>query len=185
VGLRISASPERTPEALAERQVHNYNSVWEVLLTCLSNSFMEDGMENDDIFRMVEDEFLDTAKDFTQHLHAAEYQRMKKAAKSQNADTISSISRPVTTRMPEETRRKVESVARAKKQASVLNRLLGNRRGGSDTDDDSDGPPGPWVGTALHGLMVRFFLGGYFRPTMRYNTDSAPCRTALARKQHL
>jgi hypothetical protein len=38
---------------------------------------MEVGLDKDDRYRMVEDEFLEAAKMFTQHLHAAEYQRMK------------------------------------------------------------------------------------------------------------
>lgn len=35
---------------------------------------------HDDRFRMVEDEFLATAQQFTRHLHQAEYQRLKAAA---------------------------------------------------------------------------------------------------------
>ena len=102
---------------------------------------------------MVEDEFLDMAKQFTQHLHAAEYQRLKKAARSQNAAVINSISRPITIRMPDETRRKVESVARAKKQAAAVQSLLRKQGHGSGSDEDSDGNGGAWLGTALHGLM--------------------------------
>ncbi len=36
---------------------------------------MIDGLEDDDKYRMVEDEFVATAGTFTAHLHAAEYQR--------------------------------------------------------------------------------------------------------------
>jgi hypothetical protein len=114
---------------------------------------MEEGLDKDDGFRMVEDEFLDVAKQFTQQLHAAEYQRMKNAAKSQNAAVINSISRPVTLRMPDETRRKVESVARAKKQAAAVQDLLWKQGQGSGSDEDSDSNGGAWLGTALHGLM--------------------------------
>jgi len=114
---------------------------------------MEEGLDRDDRFRMVEDEFLDVAKQFTQHLHAAEYQRMKNAAKSQNAAVINSISRPITVRMPDETRRKVESVARAKKQAAAVQGLLWKQGQGSGSDENSDGNGSAWLGTALHGLM--------------------------------
>lgn len=114
---------------------------------------MIDGFNNDDCYRMVEDEFLDVAKEFTQHLHAAEYQRMKKAARAQNAATISSISRPVSTKMPDQTKRKVESIARAKKQAESITKLRGNQP--RELGDDSDEAPGPWIGTALHGLMEK------------------------------
>lgn len=114
---------------------------------------MDEGLDKDDGFRMVEDEFLDMAKQFTQHLHAAEYQRLKKAARSQNVVIINSISRPVTIKMPDETRRKVESVARAKKQAATVQGLIRKQGPGSGSDEDSDDNGGAWLGTALHGLM--------------------------------
>ncbi|OBT88345.1 hypothetical protein VE02_03418 [Pseudogymnoascus sp. 03VT05] len=115
-------------------------------------SFMIDGFNNDDRYRMVEDEFLDVAKEFTQHLHAAEYQRMKNSAKAQNTATINAISRPVTTNMGGETRRKVESIARAKKQADAINDIHGDQ---PKEEGDSDESQGPWLGTALHGLMEK------------------------------
>jgi hypothetical protein len=114
---------------------------------------MVDGFDNDDHYHMVEDEFLDIAKEFTQHLHAAEYQRLKNAARAQNETTISSISRPVSTMMPDHTRRKVESIARAKRQASAIQSLQRDRS--RDSGDDSDEAQGPWLGTALQGLMEK------------------------------
>lgn len=57
--------------------------------------YMQEGFEADDIFMMVEDEFLSTAKTFTQHLHHAEYVRFKKLAKSRGADVLNAIQRPV------------------------------------------------------------------------------------------
>ncbi|KFY98210.1 hypothetical protein V498_01598 [Pseudogymnoascus sp. VKM F-4517 (FW-2822)] len=116
-------------------------------------SFMIDGFDNDDRYRMVEDEFLDVAKEFTQHLHAAEYQRMKISARAQNAATINAISRPVTTKMGGETRRKVESIARAKKQADTIKDIQGDQP--RELEGDSDESQGPWLGTALHGLMEK------------------------------
>jgi hypothetical protein len=115
---------------------------------------MIEGTDYDDSFRMVEDELLDAAKQFTQHLHAAEYQRLKKAARSHNAEAISSISRPVSIRMPDETRRKVEGVSRSRRQASGLKSLLENEGSIAVSDNDSDEGQGAWVGTALHGLMI-------------------------------
>lgn len=114
---------------------------------------MVDGFENDDRYRMVEDEFLDVAKEFTQHLHAAEYQRLKMAARAKNESTISSISRPVSIMMPDQTRRKVESIARSKKQATAIQSLQQDRS--RDSGDDSDEAQGPWLGTALQGLMEK------------------------------
>jgi hypothetical protein len=43
---------------------------------------MKDGLAGDDIWVMVEDEFLATAKAFTAHLHHAEYQRLKGLARA-------------------------------------------------------------------------------------------------------
>ncbi|CZR63416.1 uncharacterized protein PAC_13313 [Phialocephala subalpina] len=119
-----------------------------------SESFMIDGMDDDDRYRMVEDEFLTVAQRFTVHLHAAEYKRLQKEAKSRNAETISSISRPVTGRMPDQTKRKVEAAERSKTQKPVLEGLIGKKVGKAGFSDDSDdGDDLPFVGTTLHGLM--------------------------------
>ena len=109
-------------------------------------------MERDDKYRMVEDEFLTIAQKWTVHLHAAEYKRQEKMVKARNAETISSISRPVTDRMPDHTKRKVESVARSKTQRNAVEKLVERKVAADDTDDsDEDGLP--YVGTTLHGLM--------------------------------
>lgn len=42
--------------------------------------YMNSGLERDDGWRMVEDEFLETAQSFTRHLHHAEYKRVVKEA---------------------------------------------------------------------------------------------------------
>ncbi|KAH6895602.1 hypothetical protein B0T10DRAFT_222016 [Thelonectria olida] len=60
-----------------------------------AEQFMIPGPLNDDRYRMVEDEFLNIAHQFTVHLHRAEYNRLKNLAKAQNADTIKEIERPV------------------------------------------------------------------------------------------
>jgi hypothetical protein len=113
---------------------------------------MVEGMEHDDKYRMVEDEFLTIAQKWTVHLHAAEYKRQEKMVKARNAETISSISRPVTDRMPDQTRRRVESIARSKTQRSAIEGLLGKKAAADDIgDSDEDGLP--YVGTTLHGLM--------------------------------
>jgi hypothetical protein len=113
---------------------------------------MDEGVDCDDKYRMVEDEFLTIAKRFTVHLHAAEYKRQQKMVKSRNADTINSISRPVTGKMPDHTKRKVETAARVKTQKVALESMLGKKaEDGSDDSDDGDGLP--YFGTTLHGLM--------------------------------
>lgn len=114
---------------------------------------MNEGLDQDDKYRMVEDEFFSIARQFTIHLHAAEYKRQQKLVKVRNAEAISSISRPVTGIMPDHTKRKVESVARSKAQRTVLQSLLGKKRAEEHSSDDSDGDGLPYVGTTLHGLM--------------------------------
>jgi len=115
------------------------------------HSFMKEGQDNDDKYRMVEDEFLDVAQKFTVHLHAAEYKRQQKAVKSQNADTINSISRPVTGKMPDQTKRKLDASALAKRQRSIIEALNGKKEHGAESDSDIEELP--YVGTTLHGLM--------------------------------
>lgn len=117
-----------------------------------AEEFMIEGFRNDDRFRLVEDEFMDVAKDFTQHLHAAEYLRLKNAAKSRNVDAIQNIARPLSIPMPDQTRRKVEGVARAKKQAKAINDLK-RKKALDDSDSEAEDVADPWLGTALHGLM--------------------------------
>ncbi|TVY17554.1 hypothetical protein LARI1_G004324 [Lachnellula arida] len=116
--------------------------------------FMDEGIEQDDKFRMVEDEFLTAAQPFTVHLHTAEYKRQQKRVKAQKADEINSISRPVTGRMPDQTKRKVESVNRSKTQRNAIENILNQKPGDpKDSDDSDDAVDLPYVGTTLHGLM--------------------------------
>jgi len=112
---------------------------------------MIDGLEHDDRYRMVEDEFVQVAATFTAHLHAAEYQRLRRIAKSHNAETIRSISRPVTGAMTNRVRERTSKLHRISKQRAGLKRVLGA------TNDDADASDPemelPWAGTSLHGLM--------------------------------
>jgi hypothetical protein len=114
---------------------------------------MNGGIDQDDKYRMVEDEFLSIAQQFTVHLHAAEYKRQQNIVKVRNAEAINFISRPVTGKMPVHTKRRVEGVAKAQAQRTILQTLLGKREGEVESSDDSDGDGLPYVGTTLHGLM--------------------------------
>ncbi|KAI8679748.1 hypothetical protein NCS57_00253400 [Fusarium keratoplasticum] len=95
--------------------------------------------ERDDRYRMVEDEFLNMAHQFTTHLHRAEYNRLKSLAKSQNADTIREIERPIIGAPTLLARRRQESVRRAVKQRGFM-------RNGDEEET-------PFVGRSLKGLM--------------------------------
>jgi hypothetical protein len=115
---------------------------------------MIEGFDHDDRYRMVEDEFLAMANDFTKHLHAAEYQRLKALASTRNADMIRTISRPVTGRMTDLVKRRRNALDLAASQRKGLRNALGKRKGRQD-DSDSDDDDGdlPWAGTSLQGLM--------------------------------
>jgi hypothetical protein len=115
---------------------------------------MQEGMDKDDQYRMVEDEFLATAQRFTAHLHTAEYKRQEKMARTRNAETISSISRPVTHKMPDHTKRKVGGISRSKMQQDTIQSLLANKTGPEDEQEDSsDGEGLAYFNTTLRGLM--------------------------------
>ncbi len=121
---------------------------------------MREGLDQDDIYIMVEDEFQAVARMFTQHLHHAEYLRLKNLVKSQNASTIQSISRPVDPRttMRPETRKKIvaETLQKGMKKAVHQLKLGADSDGNYDpeSDLDVDKEDDPWVGTSLQSLMT-------------------------------
>ncbi|KAK4161555.1 hypothetical protein QBC43DRAFT_217393 [Cladorrhinum sp. PSN259] len=115
--------------------------------------FMIDGVDHDDRYRMVEDEFLCVASQFTKHLHAAEYQRLKGLAKSENAETIRAISRPVTGEMTDLVRRRHAALDTASKQHKGI-AMLAKRRASRSKDSDTDEEDLPrQPATYLQGLM--------------------------------
>lgn len=114
---------------------------------------MIEGVDNDDKYRMVEDELLATAKMFTAHLHNAEYQRLKKLAKSQNAETIKNISRPMTGNMTDLVRRRQTTLSRTARQRAGIKRARARVNDGDGDSDDDEGDAA-FAGTALQGLMA-------------------------------
>ena len=124
---------------------------------------MREGLDRDDIYIMVEDEFHAVAKTFTQHLHHAEYVRLKSMAKNRSLASMPPISRPTDSRtlMREDTKRRKEKEAKAAKQKAGLDQIkahAASRRPKADTEDESEGDTAahddPWVGTTLQGLMT-------------------------------
>ena len=112
---------------------------------------MDEGVDHDDKYRMVEDEFLTAAQKWTVHLHAAEYKKQERKVKARNAATIDSISRPVMGKIPDHTRRKVEGIAKSKAQKDAIEFLLAKKADVEDMDSDGDGLP--YMNTSLHCLM--------------------------------
>lgn len=121
---------------------------------------MEEGLDRDDAYIMVEDEFQAVAINFTQHLHHAEYVRLKNLAKTQNASTINTISRPVDsiTTMREETKKKKEAQVQSMKHKNALQQIKAQtgrpKSDDEDSDPDDNKADDPWVGTSLQGLMT-------------------------------
>ncbi|KAM7207172.1 hypothetical protein V8F20_002438 [Naviculisporaceae sp. PSN 640] len=116
----------------------------------IPEEFMREGVDKDDRYRMVEDEFLAVAHDFTRHIHAAEYQRLKGLAKSQNEETIQNISRPVTGEMTDLVKRRHIALETAARQR----RALGRKRA-VDSDSEEEGGRGRRRegASSLQGLM--------------------------------
>ncbi|ETS75946.1 hypothetical protein PFICI_12890 [Pestalotiopsis fici W106-1] len=110
----------------------------------IKENFMTDGLDKDDKYRMVEDEFLSTAGQFTAHLHKAEYQRLQDETKSSNATKIRNISRPVVGHATELVRTKHDRINRLQRQKSAT-----RKKSESDDDDDND----DFRNTTLFGLM--------------------------------
>jgi len=94
---------------------------------------MREGYNEDDIYIMVEDEFLSTAKMFTQHLHHAEYVRFKRLAKSRGAGVLDAIQRPVDGKTAQSAalKMKIEGRETAK---SIKDAMKGEANGSSDED---------------------------------------------------
>ncbi|KAL6719157.1 hypothetical protein ACLMJK_003394 [Lecanora helva] len=123
-----------------------------------SASPMRPGLHADDIYIMVEDEFLSSARLFTAHLHHAEYVRLKNEAKARNASSV--IARPVDgrTEMRRETVMKKKGEERAER---VRRGVEGIVKGMPDVDDSGSGEEGegrdglPWQGTQLQRFMVK------------------------------
>ncbi|KAI4242159.1 MAG: hypothetical protein L6R40_004202 [Gallowayella cf. fulva] len=136
--------------------------------------YMHEGLSHDDIYIMVEDEFLSTAQLFTSHLHHAEYVRLKNAARARTNNnnnnnnlqpaTSSVLAHPTDsiTAMRAETKKKKEAEARAGKNNTALQRMKEDARGGitvtSDAEDglnsEDEADEAPWAGTSLQGLMA-------------------------------
>ncbi|KAG7004968.1 hypothetical protein G7Y79_00022g051890 [Physcia stellaris] len=137
------------------------------ILTPPSTTPMRPGLSADDIYIMVEDEFLSTARLYTQHLHHAEYVRLKRlAATRKTSPSASSINRPVDsiTKMREETKRRKEAEKHARKVKDGMEKLVGEaERKLADTQTQAGGSEGefeeeermdaPGIGTVLGDLM--------------------------------
>ncbi|KAI9683609.1 MAG: hypothetical protein M1829_004913 [Trizodia sp. TS-e1964] len=114
-------------------------------------------LPGDDGYMMVEDEFQSIARSLTQHLHHAEYLRLKSVAKAQNLAAINALARPVDGKPNMSVEMKKRKLADAKsvlRSAAVqgLQKEISAENGREfelvEVDDDL------WLGTSLHQLMA-------------------------------
>lgn len=140
------------------------------------------GLDADDAFRMVEDEFHSVARAFTAHLHAAEYQRLKAAAMERATGAqghgVLAIHRPVVGAMTDAVRRKHDRADKTAEQQRALRDAglvgggggggvsagKGKGRAGDAAADDAETDETPWAGTPLFGLMERDGRAASSRP---------------------
>ncbi|EGD86009.1 uncharacterized protein TERG_02275 [Trichophyton rubrum CBS 118892] len=136
-----------------------------------SEELMINGLDADDQYIMVEDEFLSTARSFTAHLHRAEYTRKRKKAKTENASKVMRM----TQRRPTDPKMSMNNATKKsiQRESSNMQRLEALEKMKEDagrpqvddsdmeeTDDedigmsDEDRDDDPWVGTSLQALMV-------------------------------
>lgn len=113
------------------------------------HSFMIPGLQHDDQWRMVEDEFVATAHRFTAHLHAAEYHRLREMAKKRRKDAPGCTLYPVTDLATDEVKRSHTARSLAISQDSALKRAFSRVKAAEEDDLDET----PWAGTHLHDLM--------------------------------
>lgn len=105
---------------------------------------MVEGFDNDDRWRMVEDEFYSVASRFTAHLHTAQYRRLKDEAKKRNP-TIQALARPVI-RAPtlDVVRRQAASALAASQRRAIAAAKLHLKA------SDSDSAPASAAAAATH-----------------------------------
>lgn len=125
---------------------------------------MREGLDGDDIYIMVEDEFLAIAQSFTRHLHYAEYVRRTKQAQIDNATKINDLARPTDkkTAMRAETKKKKDAESMSERHKLALEKMKGSpseRRPPVDSEEEDtrveeDEEDDPWLGTSLQGLMT-------------------------------
>ncbi|KAF1817092.1 hypothetical protein P152DRAFT_453700 [Eremomyces bilateralis CBS 781.70] len=87
--------------------------------------FMIEGLDGDDAWIMVEDEFLSTAQLFTRHLHHAEYKRLKTRVSSQSSSVIQSITRHIVpgSTLGGESRKRNDAFAPKDRQQEAFGRM--------------------------------------------------------------
>ena len=147
---------------------------------------MRPGLHADDVFIIVEDEFLEVARSFTAPLHHAEYQRLKSSAASWVPGLP--VVRPTveTERMSGEAKKGKERENAARRRDGALARLRRGKGGDGDVEaldgeaeiDARLDTEEPWHGTHLAPLMS--MAARTQKPTPLVGLQGVPSRTRAA-----
>lgn len=118
---------------------------------------MKEGLAADDIWIMVEDELLDTAKLFTRYLHKAEYQKLKAQVKMASADRLNPLPSAATEKgkASQHLLRRFEAEAKEKAQEDATSKLPSSYKGKERAADDSDDETAPWMFEPHLGKLMR------------------------------
>lgn len=121
---------------------------------------MQEGLDADDIYMMVEDEFHAIAQSYTAHLHHAEYKRLMREAKERNnqkRSTVPEIPRGASF----ETKLRLKKAGLSERQSTGLKEMITPGLLIDSDEEENDKTLGeeektvaePWAGTSLAGLM--------------------------------
>ncbi|EMC91695.1 hypothetical protein BAUCODRAFT_152089 [Baudoinia panamericana UAMH 10762] len=145
--------------------------------------YMREGYDADDVWMMVEDEFYSTAQSFTQHIHFAEYVRLKKLAKARGQGSIAEIARPTDGRTPQSSILQLQAEANANSKLAKKGMKTLVEDGANDEADEDDYMDDP----QLAGLMMGSRRGASHDLTMvaksRANTRAAAGFSKSPQKQ--
>lgn len=98
---------------------------------------------------MVEDEFYSTSQSYTQHLHHAEYKRLKEIAKNRENEIKTRPTDNGRSTMTVDGKMALKVAAQEKNVKNALKNIGAHPNKGDEDMDEDD----PWVGTQLAGLM--------------------------------
>lgn len=133
--------------------------------------FMRPGLDEDDIYMLVEDEFQTIAQSYTGHLHRAEYKRLmrlarEKKAEQERAGTDLLGGRRIPDNVSGETKQRLRRELLKERQSSELKSMwgVGVLNGSDEGESDEEAREAVlareekkvgdmWAGTALSGLM--------------------------------
>lgn len=116
------------------------------------------GLDGDDVYMMVEDEFYATAQTFTVHLHRAEYKRLMREAREKKRRGLAPAVPDIPDHAARAVRDQLTRQALDERQGSGVKALMGGLLS-SDREDEGElvkeeeKVNDPWAGTSLAPLM--------------------------------